>query len=76
MENRPAADYSAIEDARETIAGIQELERISAAFREALRNLGGVVKTTWSRVPVLGSGKWPGTTQRFSHTSLPHLAIA
>ena len=29
MVNHPASDYDAIEDARETVAGIRELERIS-----------------------------------------------
>ena len=39
MGNRPASDYDAIEDARETIAGIRELERVSKAFEEALQTL-------------------------------------
>ena len=40
MGNRPASDYDAIEDARETVAGIRELERVSKAFEEALQTLG------------------------------------
>ena len=40
MADHPASDYDAIEDARETVAGIRELERISAAFDRSITNLG------------------------------------
>lgn len=32
MGNRPPSDYDAIEDDRETVAGIGELEPVSKAF--------------------------------------------
>ena len=37
MANHPASDYDGIEDARETISGIRELERGVTAFDEALQ---------------------------------------
>lgn len=48
MGNHSASDYDTIEDARETIAGIQELERVSAAFRKALQALDNPHSGLWA----------------------------
>ena len=48
MGNHLASDYETIEDARETVAGIRELERVSAAFREALQNLDNPRSGLWA----------------------------
>ena len=46
--NHSTSDYDAIEDARETVAGIRELERVSAAFREALQTLDNPRSGLWA----------------------------
>ena len=43
-----SADHDAIEDARETVAGIRELERVSVAFREALQTLDNPRSGLWA----------------------------
>lgn len=48
MGNHPASDCDAIEDARETIAGIRELEQVSAAFRKALQTLDNPHSGLWA----------------------------
>ncbi len=48
MGNHPTSDYDAIEDARETVAGIRELERISKAFQEALQTLDNPRSGLWA----------------------------
>ena len=48
MGNRLASDYDAIEDARETVAGIRELERVSEAFQEALQTLDNPRSGLWA----------------------------
>ena len=48
MGDRPASDYNAIEDARETVASVQELERVSAAFRKALQALDNTRSGLWA----------------------------
>ena len=48
MGNHSASDYDATEDARETIAGIRELERVSAAFRKALQTLDNPHSGLWA----------------------------
>ena len=48
MGNRPASDYDAIADARETVAGIRELERVSKAFEAALQTLDNPRSGLWA----------------------------
>ena len=48
MGNHLTPDYDAIEDARETVAGIRELERISKAFQEALQTLDNPRSGLWA----------------------------
>ena len=48
MGNYPASDHDAIEDARETVAGIRELERVSKAFNEALQTLDNPRSGLWA----------------------------
>ena len=48
MGNHPAPDYDAIEDARETVAGIRELERVSKAFNKALQTLDNPRSGLWA----------------------------
>lgn len=69
MGKRLASDYDAIEDARETVAGIRELERVSATFREALQTLDNPRSGLWAGMTtdlVLSSPRtrkpWPRTS--------------
>ena len=48
MANHLTSDYDAIEDVRETVAGIRELERISKAFQEALQTLDNPRSGLWA----------------------------
>ena len=72
MGNRPASDYDAIEDARENVAGIRELERVSKAFEEASQTLGDPRSGLWAGMTtdlVLRFAPdqetiWPGTSVR------------
>ena len=48
MGSYPASDHDAIEDARETVAGIRELERVSKAFNEALQTLDNPRSGLWA----------------------------
>ena len=48
MGNHLTPDHDAIEDARETVAGIRELERISKAFQEALQILDNPRSGLWA----------------------------
>ena len=48
MAIHPASDYDAIEDARETVAGIRELERVSKAFEAALQTLDNPRSGLWA----------------------------
>ena len=48
MANHPAPEYDAVEDARETVAGIRDLERISKAFEDALQTLDNPRSGLWA----------------------------